>query len=349
MRRIKKPSQSRRLTYPTVVLSDLHLGKRRVVEAAYLIEFLNHIDCETLILNGDVIDGWYLEKHRYCPFPEMHARVLDAINAKTANGTRVIYVAGNHDERIRYQSRAEMEAMRLDPAKPQFHETVTFTARNIECEIEFCNEMNLQDTAGRHMKILHGDVFDPPWVTGSWSIIGDKFYDALVIANNTFSNLAMKFRGGVRFSIAKLIKKNAKYAIGIIANFEAAACNLPDDVDGMICGHIHHAEIAQNKGKLYINSGDWIESCTAAVNDGDGSWRIVHWEEERLKLGLRSLRPLQILNSNRRYREITKKQLRLIHYFWPAKNRSKLIQKGFDWDILKPDLKAPPRPIIPAE
>lgn len=346
---IKRPSTANRLYFPTLVISDLHLGKRKVVEAAYLLEFLNHTNCDTLILNGDVIDGWYLEKHRFQHFPEMHSRVIDALNKKSADGTRVIFLPGNHDERLRYISRMEMEERRLSKNKPSFVKSVTFSEGSLSSTIEFMSDMVFKDNAGRNMRIVHGDIFDPPWVSGRWSKIGDRFYDAIVIANNTFSNLTKKFSGGVRFSIAKLIKKNTKHAVGIIANFENAACDLPDGIDGLICGHIHHSEITDNNGKLYVNSGDWIESCTAAANDENGDWKIIHWEEERLKLGLRSPKCFHLFNPNRKYRALTKKQLRFIHYFWPAKNRQKILQKGFDINIPPRDIRPNAKNLIPAE
>lgn len=317
------------LHYPAIVISDLHLGKRSVVEAELLLEFLEHTKCETLILNGDVIDGWYLEKHKHRPFPEKHARVMDAINRKAAEGTRVIYIPGNHDERLRYQSRKEMELKRLDREKPAFFNEITFKERgtNYSATIEFMSDMVLRDRAGRNMRVLHGDIFDPPWVSGSLSIMGDQLYDALVVANTAFSELSKRFNGGTRFSFAKMIKKNTKDAVGIITNFEKAASSLPDHIDGMICGHIHHAEVTDNNGKLYVNSGDWIESCTAAVQDDKGNWKILDWEEERTKLGLTSEKPYKGQNPNKEYRGITEQQLRLAQRLWPAKNRHKMLDK----------------------
>jgi UDP-2,3-diacylglucosamine pyrophosphatase LpxH len=323
--RLKKPS----LHYPTIVISDLHLGKRKVVEAGLLLEFLEHTTSDTLILNGDIIDGWYLEKHKHRPFPEMHARVMDAINRKAAEGTRVIFIPGNHDERLRYTSRAEMERLRLEREKPNFYREVTFRTRgsNYSSTIEFVSDMVIKDGRGRNMRVLHGDVFDPPWVSGSLSVVGDQFYDALVVANTAFSELSKRFNGGTRFSFAKLVKKNTKDAVGIIKNFETAASDLPDHIDGMICGHIHHAEITENNGKLYVNSGDWIESCTSAVQDKDGNWDIFHWEEERIKLGLCGNDMYSRDNPNPEFRGITEKQLRLAQYLWPARNRAKMLGK----------------------
>ena len=314
------------LRFPTIVISDLHLGKRKVVEANLLLEFLEHTECDTLILNGDIIDGWYLEKHKHRPFPEMHARILDALNRKAAEGTRVVFIPGNHEERLRYSSRTEMERQRLTRHKPEFATEMTFRQRgtNFSSTIEFVSDMVFKDRSGRNMRILHGDVFDPPWVTGSLSVVGDQFYDAMVVANTAFSELFKKFSGGTRFSFAKLLKKNTKDAVGIIKNFEQAASDLPEHIDGMICGQIHHAEVTTNNGKLYVNSGDWIESCTAATQDDNGNWRIVHWEEERCKLGLKDRNPYQNHNPNKDFRGITQKQLRLIQYLWPARNRHKM-------------------------
>ena len=311
------------LYYPTIIISDLHLGKRKVVEAGLLLEFLEHIDCDTLILNGDIIDGWYLEKYKQSPVPEMHARIMDSINHKAAKGTKVIYLPGNHDERLRYYSRQEMDKMRLFREKPQFSREIIFHDKRagLSCPFLFRSDMILEDQTGRRMQVLHGDIFDPPWIENKWAKVGDQFYDGLVIANTAFSNLLKKFNGGTRFSFAKLLKKNTKDAVGIIKNFELAASQLPDDIDGMICGHIHHAEIAENNGKLYVNSGDWIESCTAAVHDKNGEWKIIHWEDERMALGLEEVESENHPNPNALFRPITKKQLLLARYFWPAADK----------------------------
>ncbi|MCI5061037.1 MAG: UDP-2,3-diacylglucosamine diphosphatase [Alphaproteobacteria bacterium] len=341
------------LFYPTIVISDLHLGKGSVVEAELLVEFLENMDCETLILNGDVIDGWYLEKKKHKNFPEMHARVLDIINYKAAHGTRVIYIPGNHDERLRYKSREEMEQKRMDRAKPNFAELIDFkhkskkTGRIVSCPIEFLSDMVYRDKAKRKLRVLHGDIFDPPWVTGSLSILGDRGYDAAIEANAVFSALFKRFNSGTRFSIAKFLKSKTKHMVGIIANFETAARDLPKGIDGMVCGHIHHAEVTDKDGKLYINSGDWVESCTAAVNDEYGNWDIIHWEEMRLKLGLNkkiSAKKKAKLHKEKYkdYRKITKKQLRIAQYFWPAKNRTKLLKKVVTGKMKPKELKLEP-------
>lgn len=325
--------------FPTIIISDTHLGKKKVVEAGLLIEFLEHTDCDTLILNGDIIDGWYLEKKKLRPFPEMHARVLDAINRKAANGTRVIYIPGNHDERLRYRTRDETQERRGNKIKPDFHRDITFKnhVSGFDAKIEFRSDLMYRDPAGRNIHVLHGDVFDPPWVAGTASFIGDTAYDALIVTNTAFSELSKKFNGGTRFSLAKIIKTNTKKAIGIIDNFERAAQNLPPGVDGLACGHIHHAEKDQTEKCLYINSGDWVESCTAAVHDAQGNWRIIHWEDERKARGLKSKDPYRNDNPNEAYRPVTLRQLRLAQRMWPASNRGKKIMKSSQGLIPKVD------------
>jgi len=315
--------------YPIIVLSDLHLGKRKVVEADMLLEFLQSVSCETLILNGDIIDGWYIEKHKTRPFPEKHVRILDALNRFAVQGTRVIYIPGNHDERLRYPSRRDMDRARLSKSKPEFYKKIIFKnkKKNLSSPVEFVSDMLLNDMVGRKMRVLHGDIFDPPWVEGGWAKIGDAAYDAMVIANSKFAELSKRFRGGVRFSIAKLIKKSTKHAIGIIANFESAASMLPDHVDGMICGHIHHAEVNRINKKLYVNSGDWIESCTAAVQNENGEWSVLHWEKARKKLPIAKRCLIWVTNPNQKYRSITKRQLRFIRYFWPARDYVRNLEK----------------------
>lgn len=327
--------RSTSLYFPTIILSDLHLGKYKVVEAPLLLEFLENIQCDTLYLNGDIIDGWYLEKHKHRPFPESHIRVLDAINRLAAQGTKIVYLPGNHDERLRYSSRADMDKNRLKQIKPAFSKQVVFQDKRagISCPFLFASDMVVKDKTGRNMQILHGDVFDPPWVGGRWSKVGDKAYDAMVIANTTFSELYKQFNGGTRFSFAKLLKKKTKDAIGIIKNFEKAATDLPTHIDGMVCGHIHHAEVTDKKGtdkksKLYVNSGDWIESCSAAVQDSMGTWKILHWESLRKELGFKGDAKMQETNPNAAYRNVSLQQLRVAQYLWPAKNRHNLIKKA---------------------
>lgn len=325
------PPPSKVLHVPTLIISDTHLSKRSVVEAELLLEMLAHTTCDTLILNGDIIDGWHIEGKKNRPFPEYHARVLDAINAKAATGTHVIYIPGNHDERLRFRTRQDMNARRTQKPFPAFAQDQRFSVRgtNLTVTIRFASDLMYKDPQGRMIRITHGDEFDPPWIGNTASRIGDVAYNGLVLANTAISEIMKKMNGGARFSIAKFVKKQTKNAVGIIAAFELAASNLPENINGLACGHIHHAEInGDMNGKLYANSGDWIESCTALTHDAAGNWRVIHWEEEREILGLKGKAKQPDANPYATYRPLTLRQLRLAQRMWPESNRLKMIKKS---------------------
>lgn len=292
--------------WPLMILSDIHLGKKSC-SADMLFEFLTRARCDTLILNGDIIDGWVLTAKRHRKFPEMQKRVFDLINARIAEGMKVIYIPGNHDGRLRKKGIF---------GKDYFG-------------IHFADSMMYQDRRDRRFFILHGDQFDPQILKDKGKVlyqIGDMAYDGLIELNAITSRAAHKLLSR-RFSIAAYAKRKTKSLLGVIGKFEDVVARSAQQhkADGIICGHIHHAEFEVKGKTLYGNSGDWVESCTALVCDDQGDWSVMRWLDERDRLGLTDHPQAADPNPHIAHRATTERQLRLIQRIWPAKDWSGLM------------------------
>jgi UDP-2,3-diacylglucosamine pyrophosphatase LpxH len=239
----------------TIFISDVHLGTK-ACKAELLADFLARNTCETLFLVGDIVDGWRL-RHRWF-WPEAHSRVLDALLHKVDTGTRVIFVPGNHDEVFRKycgRSLAGVEIMR---------ETVHVTAD------------------GRRLLVLHGDRFDAVIAYARWlALLGDWAYGVAIELSEWCHGLR-RLLGLDYWSLAAFLKQKVKNALEYICRFEdAVACEARErDLDGVVCGHIHHAAAKTIGGVLYLNDGDWVESCTALVEDRSGQLEILCWADQ---------------------------------------------------------------------
>ena len=240
-----------------VVISDLHLGTYGC-HAKQIIHYLKSIAPQILILNGDIIDGWQFSK-RY--FPASHMQVIKEIMCLMSNGTRVIYITGNHDEMLRRYSDIE--------------------SGNFKLTDKLVMEIN-----GKMTWIFHGDVFDMT-TKGSAKLIaklGGHGYDLLILLNR-FINWCLKKAGREKMSFSKKVKNSVKKAVSWISNFEQTAAELAIEkkYDYIICGHIHHPQkkiIETKKGKVtYLNSGDWIENLTA-LEYCNGDWSIYQFDEK---------------------------------------------------------------------
>ena len=236
----------------TLFISDIHLGTRGC-KAELLIDFLAHNDCQTLYLVSDIVDGWALKYRWY--WPDSHSGVLNGILRKVAEGTRAIYVPGNHDE--------------------AFRDYCGHSLAGVELHYEIIHET----AGGRNMLVLHGDHFDgvvrhAKWLTffGAWA------YEA-ALAINTGFNLIRRKLGLPYWSLSAYLKHKVKNAVEFISNFEQAVARETEarGADGVVCGHIHHAEMKRIGGVLYCNDGDWVESCTALTEDARGTLEIVRW------------------------------------------------------------------------
>nr|WP_253201498.1 UDP-2,3-diacylglucosamine diphosphatase [Sphingomonas quercus] len=240
------------MRFRTVWISDTHLGTPGC-NAELLLDFLRSIDCETLYLVGDIVDGWQLRKGWY--WPPLHNEIVRCILKQAKNGTRVVYLPGNHDEAFRDYAGLNFGGIELLP------DIIHITAD------------------GRRLLILHGDIFDGVVLYARWlAFLGDSAYELLLKSNRLVNAVRRRF-GMPYWSLAAHLKKRVKNAVQFICSFEEAVAHAAAEakVDGVVCGHIHSAEIRQFGAITYYNDGDWVESCTALVEHADGKMEILDW------------------------------------------------------------------------
>lgn len=287
--------------HATIVLSDIHLGKD-ICRADMLLEFLAHNTSDTLILNGDILDGWAIRRRAGDALPELQCRVLDVLNARVAAGVKVIFLPGNHDCDLR---RSDILG--------HSHWGIAFTNTYVHT-----------DRQGRRFAVLHGDQFDPPLLQDKRASIlariGDAVYDGL-IALNTAINKITYDRFGRRVRLSAYLKYKTKKLVRALGGFSHKVGQVAADhnATGILCGHIHYAEWTNYHGIAYGNSGDWVEGCTALCEGPDGNWQIIKWFKARRALGLRRILPeLSDHNPHAAMRPVTVAQLDKIRRIWPS-------------------------------
>ncbi len=235
-------------------ISDLHLGTPGC-QAAALLDFLRHLECDTLFLVGDIIDGWQLRRSWH--WPQAHNDVVQKLLRKARKGVRVILVPGNHDEFARRY--------------------VGHTFGGVEVVDEW-----LHRTAdGRLLWVTHGDLFDGVIQCARWlALVGDTLYSFTLRLNRSLNSLRARL-GLPYWSLSRFLKHKVRRAVSYVADFEAAVANEARrrGVDGVVCGHIHRAELREIGGILYANDGDWVESLTALVEHADGRLEVIDWAE----------------------------------------------------------------------
>ncbi len=240
--------------FRTIWISDIHLGTTGC-QAARLLEFLQATESETLYLVGDIIDGWQLQRRWY--WDQTHNNVVQNVLKKAKKGTEVIFVPGNHDEAIRQFVDLDFGGIRIRD------ELIHVTAQ------------------GKRMLVLHGDRFDGVIACAKWlAYVGDNLYTMILKFNQVLNN--WRARAGLPYwSLSQYLKLKVKNAVSYITSFEhaLAAEARKKGVDGVICGHIHKAEIRDIDGILYCNDGDWVESLSALVEEHSGELRLVSWQE----------------------------------------------------------------------
>ncbi len=241
-------------TYKTLFLSDIHLGTR-ASQADMLLDFLKHNDAETIYLVGDVVDFWRIR--RGAVWLQSHNDVLQKLLRKTRKGTRIVYIPGNHDEGLRDYCGQK------------------FGGIEIERQAEFTT------AAGKRYVVMHGDEFDVVMRYAKWlAFLGDRGYEFALWMNWPLNFVRRQFGFGY-WSLSSYLKHRVKSAVNFIGEFER---NLADEakrrnVDGIICGHIHRAASHDFGGVHYVNTGDWVESCTAIGETEDGVLEMIHWRE----------------------------------------------------------------------
>jgi UDP-2,3-diacylglucosamine pyrophosphatase LpxH len=237
-------------------ISDVHLGTRDC-RADLLLEFLERVHADELWLVGDIVDLWSLRRAIY--WPALHAQVLRAIVAASRRGTRVRFVPGNHDEELRDFSGSELAG------------------------IEVLRRAEHVTAQGQRLLVLHGDEFDGAVQCGGLlSSVGSQVYDWTLEVNRHF-NALRGLLGYPYWSLAGYLKGKVGNAMQYVERFEQAAANAArrEGYDGVICGHIHRAAMRDVSGVLYCNDGDWVESCSALIEDRNGRLAVWHWSEMR--------------------------------------------------------------------
>lgn len=240
------------LRFRSLFISDLHLGTKGA-QAQALLEFLKCHDADAIYLVGDIVDGWCLRSAWY--WPQSHNDVVQKLLRKARKGTRIVYVPGNHDEFLR-----------------GFYGT-HFGG------IEVCEKFIHEAADGKRYLVVHGDAFDVVVRHARWlALFGDWAYRA-ALALSIRINWMRRQLGFTYWSLSAWAKMKVKNAVNFIGQFEEtlAAEAARHGVDGVICGHIHCAAQRDFGGFAYINTGDWVESCTAVVEHMDGRMEIVRW------------------------------------------------------------------------
>jgi UDP-2,3-diacylglucosamine pyrophosphatase LpxH len=240
-------------------VSDVHLGSRGC-RADQLLEFLKSVDVDYLFLVGDIVDLWAMRKSFY--WPQEHNNVLRTILGKAKAGTRVIYVPGNHDEELR--------------------EFCGSVFGNLEIHREYVH----RTADGRRLLVMHGDEFDTVVKCSPWlAKLGSSAYDFLLQLNR-YVNWVRRCFSMPYWSLASYLKHRVKNAMQYISSFEQAVAHAARKrgVDGVVCGHIHRPEITDLNGVQYCNDGDWVESCSALVEDMSGRIALWSWPELRERM-----------------------------------------------------------------
>lgn len=233
----------------TAWISDMHLGTR-TSNTGPLLQFLRDYDFDILYIVGDLIDVWSMRRGRY--WPQEHNDVIQKILRKARKGTRVIYIPGNHDELV---------------------SDFCGTYGNIEIR-----ESSIHVTAsGERILIIHGHELDTVVQNVKWlAYLGDVGYQFLLSLNPLINFVRRRFGLGY-WSLSAYAKKRVKDAVSFISKFEAAIAHYAERhrVDAVLCGHIHNASIRKFSDITYYNCGDWVESCTALIEQPDGVLELV--------------------------------------------------------------------------
>jgi len=253
----------------TAWISDLHLGTPGC-QAVRLLDFLRVLECDTLYLVGDVIDGWQLRRQWY--WPQAHNDVVQKLLRKARKGTRVVFVPGNHDEFARRY--IDLNFGGVDVVDDCMHTTAD----------------------GRVLWVTHGDHFDGVIQCAKWlAHVGDWAYETTLAWNRHLNSLRARL-GLPYWSLSRYLKERVKRAVSYVSDFEHAVAReaRARGAQGVVCGHIHRAEMRDIDGILYANDGDWVESLTALVEHADGRLELIDWSDQlRRRLWIDPLMDLQ--------------------------------------------------------
>ncbi len=240
--------------FRTLFISDVHLGSKPA-KADYLIDFLRFHEAETIYLVGDIVDGWRLKRSWH--WPQAHNDVVQKLLRQARKGTKINYIAGNHDEFLRGFQGTHFGG------------------------VEVMDRTVHEAANGKRYLVIHGDQFDSIVHSVRWlAYLGDFAYDASIVVNRIVARVRRLF-GMPYWSFSSWAKVRVKKAVNFISAFQTLVADEArrSEVDGVICGHIHHATMEDIAGIRYINTGDWVESCTAVAEHSDGTFEVIHWRD----------------------------------------------------------------------
>ncbi len=248
--------------YRTIVISDVHLGTSHS-KVEEVCEYLASVRCRKLILNGDIVDGWHLQKgNKKNSWKKKHTAFFkQIIRMMESDNTKVVYIRGNHDDF-------------LDSVAP-------FRFANIRVLNFYILKSN-----NKRYYVTHGDIFDSVTTGMKWlAKVGDIGY-SILLRLNKFVNKRRLRKGLPYYSLSQQVKKQVKQAVSYVSGFETELVKLARSkkMDGIICGHIHQAANETFQGIHYLNSGDWVESLTALTEDHEGNWEIYHYDKNLIRL-----------------------------------------------------------------
>ncbi|MEZ5850100.1 MAG: UDP-2,3-diacylglucosamine diphosphatase [Hyphomicrobiaceae bacterium] len=239
-------------TYRSIFISDVHLGTRAAqVEA--LLDFLRWVEADTIYLVGDIVDFWRVRRGPH--WPQSHNDVIQKLLRKVRKGSRIVFVPGNHDETLRDYCGMHFGGVEI------MRNAVHITAR------------------GKRYVVMHGDEFDVVVRSAKWlAVLGDVGYETALRLNHPL-NWLRRHMGLGYWSLSAYLKSRVKQAVSFIGAYEEAVAEEArrHAADGIICGHIHSAADKTIGNVHYLNCGDWVESCTAIVEDASGALRLIHW------------------------------------------------------------------------
>jgi UDP-2,3-diacylglucosamine pyrophosphatase LpxH len=251
-----------------VFVSDIHLGTTGC-QADALLDFLKHHPCDYLYLVGDIVDGWQLRRRWF--WPQAHNDVVQKLLRSARKGTRVVFIPGNHDEFARYFIGYHFGGIQV--VEDAVHTTAD----------------------GRQLWVTHGDYFDGVIQCAKWlAYLGDNAYEFTLRMNRHLNRLRARM-GLPYWSLSAYLKHKVKKALNYVNDFEAAVAAEAHSRghDGVVCGHIHRAQIRTINGTLYCNDGDWVESRSALVEHMDGRLELVYWGRDPIHLGTKVVTPAQ--------------------------------------------------------
>jgi UDP-2,3-diacylglucosamine pyrophosphatase LpxH len=247
---VDEPSPRNR--FRTVFISDVHLGTPGC-QADALLDFLKMHPCDTFYLVGDIVDGWQLRRRWH--WPQAHNDVVQKLLRAARKGCRVIYVPGNHDEFARQFASHQFGG--IDVQREAVHVTAD----------------------GRQLWVIHGDDFDAVVQCARWlAYVGDNLYE-FTLKLNRHLNALRGHMGLPYWSLSAYLKHKVKKALNYVTQFETAVAHeaRKRGHQGVVCGHIHRAEMREIDGVLYCNDGDWVESRTSLIEHFDGRLELVEW------------------------------------------------------------------------